>query len=175
MIEFNGIKLLPIEHEDVILLNKWKNDEEIFKYLGGGYRPMSLSQQKNWIDKLTENTMENQRYIIVDEKNEKVGQIGLYQISNINRTCSLGIYIGEREKQGKGIASKAYKALENYAKKYLNIRKIHLEVVKDNEKAIHMYEKLGFYVCGRYQKERYIDGEYKDLIMMDKFIGESDT
>ncbi len=173
MIEFDGVKLLPIEYEDVVLLNKWKNDEGIFKYLGGGYRPTSLSQQKNWMDKLTENTMENQRYMIVDEEEKKVGQIGLYQISNIHKTCSLGIYIGEKGKQGKGIASKAYKALENYAKSYLNIRKIHLEVVGENERAIKMYERLGFYVCGKYQKERYIDGEYKDLIIMDKFIGEN--
>ena len=36
-----------------------------------------------------------------------------------------------------------------------------------------MYEKLGFYVCGKYQKERYIDGKYIDLIIMDKFIGEN--
>lgn len=173
MIEFEGVKLLPIEYEDVVLLNKWKNDKEVFKYLGGGYRPTSLSQQKNWMDKFIDNTMENQRYIIVDEENEKVGQIGLYQISNIHRTCSLGIYIGVKEKQGRGIASKAYKALEKYAKSYLNIRKIHLEVVGENERAIHMYEKLGFYVCGKYQKERYIDGKYIDLIIMDKFIGEN--
>ena len=173
MIEFENISLIPIEMEDVELLNKWKNDEEIYKYLGGGFKPVSISQQRKWIEVLTENTLENQRYIILDENNNKVGFIGLYNISLIHRTCSLGLYIGERDAWGKGIASRAYKAIENYAKKYLNIRKIHLEVVAANERAVKMYEKLGFDICGKYKKERFIDGKYEDLLIMDKFIGEN--
>ena len=97
----------------------------------------------------------------------------MYNISLIHRTCSLGLYIGERDAWGKGIASRAYKAIENYAKKYLNIRKIHLEVVEANERAVKMYEKLGFDICGKYKKERFIDGKYEDLLIMDKFIGEN--
>ena len=173
MIEFERISLIPIEMEDVELLNKWKNDEEIYKYLGGGFKPVSISQQRKWIEVLTENTLENQRYIILDENNNKVGFIGLYNISLIHRTCSLGLYIGERDTWGKGIASRAYKAIETYAKKYLNIRKIHLEVVSANERAVKMYEKLGFNICGKYEKERFIDGKYEDLLIMDKFIGEN--
>ena len=170
MIEFDNISLMPVEIGDLELLNKWKNDEEIYKYLGGGYRPTSISQQKKWIEILTENTTENQRYMILDENNNKVGFIGLYNISPIHRTCSLGLYIGEKDSWGKGIATRAYKALENYAKKYLNIRKIHLEVVEKNEGAVKLYQKLGFEVCGRYQNERFINGKYENLLMMDKFI-----
>ena len=62
--EYEGITLVPIETEDLELLNKWKNDEDVYKYLGGGFKPVSISQQKKWIDKLTDNTSENQRYII---------------------------------------------------------------------------------------------------------------
>ena len=170
MIRYKNVSLVPIEIEDINLINKWKNDEDIFKYLGGGYKPTSISQQKKWIDALTENTAENQRYLILNENSIKVGFIGLYVISPIHRTCSLGIYIGEKQFWGKGIASNAYLAIEEYAKKYLNIRKIHLEVVEENVNAVKMYQKLGFEICGKYEKERYIDGEYKNLLIMDKFI-----
>ena len=173
MIEFENISLKPVEIDDLELLNKWKNDEKKFKYLGGGYRPISISQQKKWIEKLVENTFENQRYIILDENDNKIGFIGLYNISPIHRTCSLGLYIGEKESWRKGIATRAYKALENYSKKYLNIRKIHLEVVEKNECAVNLYKKLGFEVCGKYTSERFIDGNYENLLIMDKFIRES--
>ena len=170
MLQYNGIQLIPIEIEDLPILNKWKNDEEIFKYLGGGYRPTSISQQKNWMEKITENTLENQRYMILSEDNEKVGVIGLYGISAIHKTCSLGIYIGEKQYWGQGIASRAYKALEQYAKEYMNIRKIRLEVVEDNEGAVKLYKKLGFYICGEYKEDRYIKGEYRDVLIMEKFL-----
>lgn len=45
--EYEGITLVPIETEDLELLNKWKNDEDVYKYLGGGFKPVSISQQKN--------------------------------------------------------------------------------------------------------------------------------
>ena len=170
MLNYEGISLIPIENEDLEILNKWKNDEEVFKYLGGGYRPTSKTQQAKWIDALTSNTFENQRYLILDEENKKVGFIGLYDISLVNGTASLGIYIGEKESWGKGIASRAYKALERYAKMYLNLRKINLNVVEENSNAVKMYEKLGFSACGKYHKERFIEGEYKDLLIMEKFI-----
>lgn len=170
MLEYDGIKLAPIEIEDLDILNKWKNDEEIFKFLGGGYRPTSMTQQRKWIEKMAENTQEEQRYIIINEEAKKVGFIGLYSISPINRTCSLGIYIGEKQYWGKGVASRAYRALERYAKQYINIRKIKLEVVKENFNAIKMYEKLGFSICGEYKEERYVDGKYQNIILMEKFI-----
>ena len=170
MLEYNGIKLSPIEIEDLQILNKWKNDEEIFKYLGGGYHPTSMTQQRKWVEKMTENTQEEQRYIIVNEEHKRIGFIGLYNISPINRTCLLGIYIGEKEYWRKGVASRAYLALEKYARQYINIRKIRLEVVKNNVGAIKMYEKLGFSICGEYKEERYVDGKYQDVILMEKFI-----
>ena len=170
MLEYNGIKLKPIEIEDVTILNKWKNDEEIFKNLGGGFRPISESQHKKWMESMIENNSTNQRFMIISEDNKKVGFIGLYNISDVHRTCSLGIYIGEKDYWGKGIASKAYTALEDYAKRYLNIRKIRLDVVKDNVGAINLYKKLKFETCGEYKKERFIDGEYKDVVLMEKFI-----
>lgn len=170
MLECNGVKLKPIELDDVTILNKWKNDEEIFKYLGGGFRPISESQQKKWMESMIENNATNQRFMIISDDNKKVGFIGLYGISETHRTCTLGIYIGEKKYWGKGIASRAYKAIEDYAKRYLNIRKIRLEVVRENEGAINLYKKAEFEMCGVYKKDRFIDGEYKDIILMEKFI-----
>lgn len=170
MLEYHKIQLVPIEVEDLIILNKWKNDKEVFKYLGGGYNPISISQQKNWIEKIVENTSTNKRYMILNEEGKKVGFIGLYEISEIHRICSLGIYIGEKEYWGKRIASRAYKALEKYAKEYLNIRKIKLEVVKDNEGAVSLYKKMNFQICGEHKEERFIEGKYRDVLLMEKFI-----
>lgn len=168
MIKYEKIELVPIEMEDLEILKKWKNDDEVFKYLGGGYRPISDSQAQKWIESLINNNHQYQRFMIKNDK--KIGFIGLYNISEVNRTAELGIYIGEKEYQRKGFATMAYKAIEKYAQDWLNIRKIKLEVVKDNKSAIKLYEKLDFKVCGNRVLDRFVEGKYRDVIMMEKFI-----
>lgn len=171
MIKYEEIELLPIEMEDLELLKKWKNDDEIFKYLGGGFIPISDAQAQKWVENLINNNHQYQRFMIKNDK--KIGFIGLYNISEVNRTAELGIYIGEKDYQKKGYAKMAYKALESYAKNWLNIRKIKLEVVKENDQAIKLYEKLDFKVCGDRKQDRFVAGEYKDVIMMEKFLNEN--
>ena len=60
--------------------------------------------------------------------------------------------------------------IERFAKEYVNLRKIKLNVVSDNEKALNMWQSLGYIKVGEYIKERYIKGCYRDLTLMEKFI-----
>lgn len=170
MIKGEKIYLRPVLLEDINFLNKWKNDEDIFCNLGGGFMPISIDQQKKWMDSFIDNTGNNKRFMIVTNDNIVIGFIGLYDINSIHRTCSLGIYIGEKEYWGKGIGSEACRILFNFAKNTLNLRKINLNVVADNPSAIAMYIKLGFKECGRLTEERFIKGKYRDLVIMESFI-----
>lgn len=164
------IRLRPIEKTDLQKLNKWKNDEQIYQFLGGGFQPVSIDQQDKWMDGLIDLTGNNRRFMIVDSFNCAVGMVGLYEINWIHRTCEIGIYIGEQEAHQKGYAEEAYKLLENYASQYLNLRKINLKAVSDNKAAISLWTKLGFAKIGEYHRERFINGTYHDLTLMEKFI-----
>lgn len=48
----------------------------------------------------------------------------------------------------------------------LNLYKLYLIVDKENEKAIHIYRKLGFMVEGELIHEFFINGEYRNTIRM---------
>lgn len=164
------ISLRPIEKNDLDSLNRWKNNEEIYMFLGGGYQPISPSQQEKWLDSMIDLTGNNRRFIVIaDEK--AIGMVGLYDIHWIHRSCEIGAFIGEVNAQGKGYASEACFLLEKYAKEYLNLRKIKLKVVADNKKALSMWLKLGYEVVGTLKQERFIKGKYYDLLLMEKFIG----
>lgn len=164
------ITLRPIRYDDLEILNKWKNEKEVYKFLGGGYMPTSIDEQRKWMDKMVDNSGKTKRFIVELEDAKPIGFIGLYDIHDIHKVCSLGLYIGETQEWGKGYATQAYKIAEDFAKNYLNIRKIKLEVVEDNKNAVLMYEKLGFKQCGKLMQERYIEGSYRNLIIMEKFI-----
>lgn len=169
MFKKDNLVLRPILRSDLEKLNKWKNDEEIFMYLGGGFNPQSIDQQSLWIDKIINIDDRNKRFII-EVKDEAIGLVGLYDINNIYQNCEVGMYIGEKDYHGKGYAKEAYSLLEQYALEYLNMRKIKLFAVDDNAKAVNFWHKLGFETVGTLKEERYIKGEFRDLLIMEKFL-----
>mgnify|MGYP000854053404 CR=1 FL=1 len=170
MIIGEKIFLRPIIKEDIVFLNKWKNDEETFMYLGGGFMPTSIDQHAKWMDSLIDMTGNNKRFIICNKQEKPVGMVGLYNINWIHRTCEIGIYIGDKDARGKGFGKEACKLIEGFAKKYLNLRKIKLNVVLENKSALKMWESLGYEIVGELKKERFIKGDYRNLIIMEKFI-----
>ena len=164
------IKLRPIEKKDLIKLNQWKNDKYVYQFLGGGYQPISIDQQEKWMDNLIDLTGNNKRFIISTLNDEVIGMIGLYDINWIHRTCEVGLYLGDSNSRGKGYAQEAFLLLENYALNFLNLRKMNLKVVQDNDSAINLWKKLGFSQVGVFHKERYVNRKYCDVILMEKFL-----
>lgn len=164
------VGLRPIEYRDLNKLNQWKNDEEIYRYLGGGFLPVSIDIQNNWMESIMDTTGNNKRFMIENNEGESIGMIGLYKIQWINKICEIGIFIGEKNMQGKGYAKEAYCLIENYAYKYLNLRKIKAFAVRSNVAAVSMYQKLHFNEVGCMHDDRYIDGTYHDVLIMEKFL-----
>jgi RimJ/RimL family protein N-acetyltransferase len=164
------VYLRPILKSDLTHLNRWKNDEDIFRNLGGGYMPVSIDQQEKWLDSMIDMTGNNRRFIICNFEDLPVGMVGLYNINWIHRCCEIGVYIGNKDQQGKGFGKEACILIESFAREYLNLRKLKLYVVKENDKALSMWEKLGYRVVGVLKEERYIKGQYKDVVIMEKFI-----
>lgn len=70
------------------------------------------------------------------------------------------------EYQGQGVGKALLGALVEAADKWLNIRRIELEVYPDNERAIKLYQAFGFVEEGRKRMNAFRDGEYVDSIVM---------
>lgn len=170
LIKGKNIYLRPILKGDLTFLNEWRNNEEIFRYLGGGFMPISIDQQEKWLDTMIDNTGTDKRFIISDNEHNPIGMIGLYDIKWVHRTCEIGIYIGDKKAQGKGYGKETCTLIEKYARDYLNLRKIKLNVVSNNHHAINMWTSLGYKKVGEFRKERYVRGEYLNLVLMEKFI-----
>lgn len=170
MILGKNIYLRPIQKSDLRKLNEWKNDEDTFRNLGGGFMPVSIDQQEKWLDSLIDLTGKNKRFIICDRDNKSIGMVGLYSINFVHRTCEIGIYLGDESAKGKGYGKESCQTIETFAKEYLNLRKIKLYVVLNNDKASRMWESLGYEKVGIFKDERFIKGTYQDLMLMEKFI-----
>ena len=85
----------------------------------------------------------------------------------INRTATLGIFIGEESGRDKGIGTETIRLILEYGFKYLNLNNIKLDVYECNPRAIACYKKCGFKEYGRRRKSEFLCGKYYDRIEMD--------
>jgi len=104
--------------------------------------------------------------ICLAENDLHIGMCGLHDISRIHRSAILGILIGERTLLGKGHGSEALRLLIDHAFRRLNLHRLELGVFHTNARALACYRKLGFVEEGRLRKNRFVEGEYVDEIVM---------
>ena len=146
ILKSKNITLRPLQESDFDKYFKWHSDKEIrFQTLMHPY-PVTEKLEKDWLEKVMSD-FSNKRYVFSIIHNTDKNLIGYFQLTEvnfINRNASLGIVIGEKEYQGKGLGEEIMQLGINYAFKSLNINKIRLSVISDNQRALSLYKKLGF-------------------------------
>lgn len=109
-------------------------------------------------------------FLVAEYKNQIVGVITLSG-SNKRRIMhkgELGITVRKRF-WGKGIGSSLMEECLKLAKQR-GFKKIQLEVMSNNDRAMALYKKFGFEVEGVKKKAVFIDNEYIDLVMMGRWL-----
>lgn len=159
------IYLSPRNSEDVEKFTEWLNDFETTDYTGRSGILTTLDGERKYLE---ENSNPEATFVIVTlEDNKMIGSVSLEDINWINRTATLGIFIGDKEFRSKGYGTEAIRLILEYGFKYMNLYNIKLDLMEFNERALKCYEKCGFKEYGRRRKCKFINGKYYDSISMD--------
>ena len=159
------IYLSPRNVEDVEIFTEWMNDFYITDYIGRSHQTITLQEEKAYLEKEQNN---KNVFAIIDLKTDEIiGNIGLHEINNINRTATLGVFIGNKNYWSKGYGTEAIQLILDFGFNYLNLNNIDLALMEFNQRALKCYEKCGFKEIGRKRKCNFINGKYYDSILMD--------
>lgn len=159
------IYLSPKNVEDVEIFTKWMNDFYVTDYTGRSSKTMTLQEEKEYLEK---NDNNKSTFAIIDIETDKIiGTLGLHDVDHINRTATLGIFIGDRDYWSKGYGTEAIQLLLDFGFNYLNLNNIDLSLMEFNQRALKCYQKCGFRESGRRRKCKFINGKYWDSIHMD--------
>jgi RimJ/RimL family protein N-acetyltransferase len=171
MIQGERVLLRALQPEDYPRLTVFKNDVE-FELLGGGDppRPRTLATVTEFFDELIKDKSSVNFAIEVD--GVFIGDCGLFHFDQRAGTAELGIGIGDRDYQGNGYGREAVTLLVDYGFRLLNLRKIWLETLAHNERAIRSYQAVGFVQEGRQHAHVWSDGRYADLVLMALFAAD---
>jgi len=94
--------------------------------------------------------------------------LGFVEVNGIlwnQGTAWLGIGVGDQENRGKGIGAEAMSLALRFAFHELNLHRVQLTVFAYNNRAIALYEKLGFQREGVYREFLHRDGLRYDMYL----------
>ena len=158
----NSLRLRPLEREDLPFVHQLDNNANVMRYWFEEpfetFAELSALYDEHIHD-------QRERRFVVESYGKSVGLVELVEIDHVHRRAEFQIIIAP-DHQGRGIASKAARLAMEYGFSVLNLYKIYLIVDRDNHKAMHIYQKLGFQVEGELKHEFFINGQYRDVIRM---------
>ena len=157
----NKIRLIPLTKIHGPKMFEWVSDPDIASGIGLRETP-SLEKTHRWIERAASSDS-GIRAFAIEFGGHHVGNVVLDRIDLILKTARVSIYIGEKDSQGKGVATSSLKLLLDEAFERMGLNKIWLIVHVDNPRAIKIYKQLGFVQEGRLRQEFLIKGQRRDV------------
>jgi RimJ/RimL family protein N-acetyltransferase len=123
--------------------------------------PYSLDDARDWINLILPENIPT-RFFAISTDNEVIGSIGLVSKADIYRkNFEIGYFIDQRY-WGKGIATKAIKAVTSYAFNEFDIVRVYAEFFADNTGSRRALEKAGFNLEATFKRNVIKNGIIKD-------------
>ena len=166
MLEGDRVVLRPIQAWDRERLYELVETIEI-RALSSTSPPLPLSleeveaRDKRWL----EERHTDSAWFAIDVAGELIGICGLHAIDQYQQRADVGIRIG-KEFWGKGYGQDAVRTVVDYGFRHLNLVKISLQVLADDERAVGAYLKAGFVEEGRLRDHTWYDGARRDELVM---------
>ena len=92
------------------------------------------------------------------------GTIGLHYVDRINRKTEIGYWLGQ-EFQGKGIMTRACRALVAYAFDRLDLNRVEIRCARGNGKSRAIPERLGFTRDGALREAEWLQDHFDDQMV----------
>lgn len=168
MLDGERVRLRAVEEGDLPLFVEWLNDPEVSQWLSRAM-PLSMVEEENWFRGLRTLHPEERPLAIEARIAEGWLLIGNSGLGNFRHTCpqaELGIFIGRKDYQNRGYGQEALRLLLDHGFGSLNLERIYLRVLAANQRAIHVYDKVGFSQEARLRHAVVRDGAYGDILVM---------
>ncbi|HEX6122744.1 MAG TPA: GNAT family protein [Ktedonobacterales bacterium] len=165
MLRGKRVVLRAMERDDLKRLHELTGNLDLVLLSNGAWNPEPLAAWEKEFDKHLED--HDQSEFVIQVEGTIIGTVSLHRWRNRRAgTASLGISIHDPEYVGKGYGREAIELLLDWSFRIQNYRRISLDTLATNERAIRCYRACGFQEEGRLRQHEYTDGAYVDILVM---------
>ena len=158
--------LTALGRADAPVMARWEYDSDYLRLMDSSpAHPRTEDEIARWLDSTTKAHNEFTFGIRLIDDDELIGWAQLDGIEWAHRTTALGIGIGNRSFWDHGYGTEAVTLLLNFAFNELNLHRVFLTVFSYNQRAIHVYENLGFQREGVFREHLQRDGQRHDMLL----------
>ncbi len=157
------VRLTALAAEDMVVVARWHQDSEFLRLLDA--RPAMPSTEaalKEWLEEERKGNANLHFGVHLTDGDALIGMIGLESISWGQQVSWISVGIGEAMERGKGYGYEAMSLAIDFAFRELNMRRVQLTVFSYNQRAMALYERLGFQREGAYRESLQRDGQLYD-------------
>lgn len=149
MLKSEKIFLRSVEPSDATKLLLWENNPAHWKVTDtevpfSMHGIMQLIEQQQHI----RSTGQMRLMICLNDTEEPVGAIDLYDVDFRNGNAAVGILIGDKQHTQKGYASESLQLLIEYARDFLALHNLYCSIQATNTESIRLFENAGFEKIG---------------------------
>lgn len=160
-----GISLIRLVEADLELVRKWRNDDEIRKFMN--FRDyITKEMQLKWFESI--NTSDNFYYVIQYE-GEKIGLVNDKNIDWNEKIAEGGLFIWDKRYINSTIPMKISLLMLELAYTLLGWNKTIVKVRKDNPRALKYNESLGYIVVEHNENSDYYTMELEKTCFFENF------
>lgn len=164
-LEGRGVVLAPLRSEDSGALFSWINTRDLVQ-LSAAFRDVPREEHDRWFADVVERADTTIFGIRLRSSDVLVGSCQLTGINAVHRNAELRIRIAESAARGRGHGTEATRLLVDYGFDVLRLHRIWLHVFEANERALRLYERVGFQREGVLRESALIEGSWRHVIVM---------
>lgn len=165
-----------LEHDQIEWARKLHNESSTLYQLTD-VEHVSESQQQAWFESISSSKTSKRYVVSLNNGYGHIEPIGIFRVDCLdfkNRSVMVGLDL-HPSYRGKKLAAPIYMHFLEYYFDQLGMHRIYLKVLSTNERAKHVYEKLGFIVEGRERDAIFRNGMWNDYICMSILRSEYDA
>ena len=155
----SNVHLRPLEEKDAAGMLEWMTDPSITQYFRFDASSVTLKGCREFIANANKQA-DCRHYAIADAQDEYLGTISLKNIADGAAEYAIST---RRSAHGTGAAMAATRRILEIAFQELDLKRVYLNVLKDNGRANAFYRKAGFRFVREEENALIIRGEKKSL------------
>lgn len=161
------VYLRALELDDYVLINKWRSDPTISKYLGGNVFFVSSERERKSIENKIQDDSKNIYLSICDTNtNQLIGYTSINNLDLRNRKAEWGgTLIGDTNFLGKGLGKEASALMLRFLFDQYPIHKCYAYCLQEHPATLKLFDSLGFVKDGILRDEVFKNGEFKNILL----------